>query len=113
MVVHDALPNKQRVASLKEIVEFRHTIFLMQTEFPFSRPFGRANTREACVISSAELYRRLMGRQSCKEVLQFATLSEISANVDGTVNNAKMKGLVQLFGPDKDRVLTLLDFTKV
>jgi hypothetical protein len=100
-------------ASIKEILEFRQAVLLMQTEFPFSRLFGSAKTREACVGSSAEVYKRLVGMQSSRDVLQFATLSEIAINGGGAVDKVKMRKLIQLFRPNKDKVLTLLDFTEV
>lgn len=86
----------------------------MQTDFPFSRLFGRADSREACVTSSAKVYERLVDNQLGNTNLQFATLAKLATTGygDGT-QQAKLKRLINLFRPNKDKELTLLDFTRV
>jgi hypothetical protein len=104
----------QSLASIKELCEFRQTVFLIRADFPFSSLFGRAiSTRADCVECSALVYNRLVGRQMAGDVLRFATLAEIATNEDGLIDTAKMKRLFQLLRPDNDRTLTLLVFTKV
>lgn len=103
----------QHASSLKDILEFRQTVHLMQTDYPFSRLFGRADNREACVASSAKVYDRLVDSQLESTNLQFSTIAKITAaNGDGR-QNEKLKRLMNLFRPNKDKELTLLDFTRV
>jgi hypothetical protein len=103
----------QHAASLKDILEFRQTVDLMQTEYPFSRLFGRADSRDACAASSAKVYEKLVENQSVKTNLQFATLAKIATTKTGETQNNKLKRIINLFRPNKDKELTLLDFTRV
>jgi hypothetical protein len=86
----------------------------MQTDFPFSRLFGRADSREACVSSSAKVYGRLVENQLGSTNLQFATLAKIATTTGGDrTQQERLKRLINLFRPNKDKELTLLDFTRV
>lgn len=86
----------------------------MQTDFPFSRLFGRADSREACVTSSAKVYDRLVDSQLGKTNLQFSTLAAITKTVNSSeAQHEKLKRLIDLFRPNKDKELTLIDFTRV
>lgn len=87
---------------------------LMQTDYPFSRLFGRADSREACVTSSAIVYDRLVDSQLGSTNLQFSTLAKITTTGgSGGAHHEKLKRLTNLFRPNKDKELTLLDFTRV
>jgi hypothetical protein len=99
---------------LKDILEFRQTVDLMQTEYPFSKLFGRADSRDACTASSAKVYEKLVTSQDGESTnLKFATLAEIATNNNGQINQKKMKRLIDVFRPNKDKELSLLDFTRV
>jgi hypothetical protein len=86
----------------------------MQTEYPFSRLFGRADSRDTCAASSAKIYEKLVKSQYTKNPnLQFSTLAKIATTKTGEVQDKKLKQLINLFRPNKDKELTLLDFTRV
>jgi hypothetical protein len=102
------------VSSLKDILEFRQTVHLMQTEYPFSRFFGRADSREACVTSSAKVYDRLVDSQLGNTNLQFSTLAKVTKSTSSDrAQREKLKRLINLFRPNKDKELTPIDFTRV
>jgi hypothetical protein len=85
----------------------------MQTEYPFSSLFGRADSRDACIASSAKIYERLVNIQEVTTNLQFSTLAEIAMDNRGQIIQKKMKRLIDVFRPNKDKELSLLDFTRV
>ena len=86
----------------------------MQTDYPFSRLFGRADSRDACVTSSTKVYGRLVDGQRGYTNLHFSTLAKVAAtSSDDEGRQEKLKRLVNLFRPNKDKELTLLDFTRV
>ena len=86
----------------------------MQTEYPFSKLFGRADSRDACVASSAKVYEKLVTSQEADSAnLKFATLAEIATNSHGQINQKKVKRLIDVFRPNKNKELSLLDFTRV
>lgn len=86
----------------------------MQTEYPFSVLFGQANSRDICAASAANVYERLVFNQSdSSKNLSFATLAIVATNNNGTVKQKVMKKLVEMFRPNKDKELTLLDFIRV
>lgn len=58
------------------------------------------------------MYDRLLLRQSSGEVLHFNLIAELAINRDGTINSDKMKELVRVFRPDREGILTLIDFLK-
>jgi hypothetical protein len=105
---------RQNVSSLKDILEFRQTVHLMQTDFPFSRLFGRADSREACATSSAKIYDRLVDSQLGNANLQFSTLAKVTKTTNSDrAQREKLMRLIKLFRPNKDKELTLIDFTRV
>jgi small-conductance mechanosensitive channel len=86
----------------------------MQTEYPFSKLFGRADSRDACTASSASVYEKLVTCQDGENMnLKFATLAEIATNNTGQINQKKLKRLLDVFRPNKDKELNMLDFTRV
>lgn len=104
--------NVDRV-SVSDLLRFRRMHILMQTDYPFSLAFGLANNREACIESSIKVYEKLLRRQKEKDCLQFGTIAVIAIDPDGNVQQEKMKRLIRLLRPDREGMLTLLDFVKV
>lgn len=84
----------------------------MQRKYPFSSAFGPCNTRDSCIESAQKVYEKLLLRTPDKEVLNFETISLVAMNDDGSLNEAKVKDLIQVFRPDRDGSLTLLEFVK-
>jgi hypothetical protein len=58
------------------------------------------------------VYEHLLLRQYSKEVLHFNVIAELAIDRDGSINNDKMKDLVRLFRPDREGILTTIDFLK-
>jgi hypothetical protein len=86
----------------------------MTTEYPFSVQFGRVNSRDACAASAAIVYDRLVGSQSIESNnLKFSTLAIVASSSSGKVKREEMKNLVEIFRPNKDKELTLVDFIRV
>ncbi len=104
----------QKVSSLKDILEFRQTVHLMQTDYPFSKLFGRADKREACVTSSTNVFKRLVDNQLGSANLKFETLAKIvSPKIVHGLQKQKLKRLITLFRPNKDKELSMIDFIRV
>ena len=80
--------------------------------YPFSYAFGPANSRNICIESGQKVYERLLLRQSPKEVLHFNVIAELAVDRDGSMNSDKMKELVRIFRPDREGILTMIDFLK-
>lgn len=84
----------------------------MDIDFPFSISFGLADTREACIESSQEVYHRLLSATPGSEILHFNTIALVAADRNGTLDRDKLKDLVRLFRPERDGNLSMLDFVK-
>lgn len=84
----------------------------MQADYPFSRLFGKADSREACVTSAKQVYERLVAIQPGSTILQFDTLAKIVTTSSQT-RREKLKRLTNVFRPNRDKELVLLDFTRV
>lgn len=80
--------------------------------YPFSVAFGPADKRKACIESGQKVYERLLLRQSSGEVLHFNAIAQLAINRDGSINSDKMKELVRIFRPDREGILTPIDFLK-
>jgi hypothetical protein len=84
----------------------------MDNPFVFCLAFGLADTRENCIESSQDVYRRLVLRTTDSVVMGFETIAVLAVRGDGTMDQNKLKDLVRLFRPDRDGNLSLLDFVK-
>jgi hypothetical protein len=100
------------VASIDSILQFRTALSLLKTNYPFSALFGLADTRENCVLSSQEVYERLLLKTPDKDVLSFEILALLGVNKNGSLNNNKLRQLVRLFRPDREGDLDCIDFVK-
>jgi hypothetical protein len=54
------------------------------------------------VVSSQEVYKRLLLLASDQSQLQFNTLALIAEQSDGTLDEDKLKDLIRLFRPDRE-----------
>ena len=85
----------------------------MDTDFPFGGAFGAADTREACISCSQELYDRLLLRENgITGALHFNTIALIAMDRDSDLDTEKTKDLIRIFRPDRDGTVTLVDFVK-
>jgi hypothetical protein len=98
--------------SIASILQFRQMLAYMDEDYPFSVPFGPADTRETCVESAQNLYSRLMLLNPDEPVLPFDTLAVLAKDKDGEIKVDEMKNLIRLFRPDRNGNLTCVDFVK-
>jgi hypothetical protein len=84
----------------------------MDNPFVFCAAFGLADTRENCIESSQDVYRRLLIRTTDSVMMSFETIAVLAVQGDGTIDQNKLKDLVRIFRPDRDGNLSLLDFVK-
>jgi hypothetical protein len=105
----------QHSVSVRDLLQFRQSCRLMETNFPFSPAFGIASTRTNCILSAERLYGKLLKRQNksdSRHVLNFETLSAIALEKDSTLDQAKVKKLSRVFRPNRNGELSVLDWCK-
>ena len=76
---------------------------LLHTDYPFSSAWGVADTRINCVKSAAKVYEKLLKRQSDRSALEFSTLAQIATDGEGSIDREKMKMLIKVLRPNKDK----------
>lgn len=97
-------------ASIKDILQFRQAVAMMDDTYPFTPAFGLAKTRAVCVESSERLYETLLKDTPNETLLPFETLSRIAYDSKGQLMRDKTKALIKLFRPDRQGFLTKLEF---
>ncbi|KAG7356332.1 mechanosensitive ion channel [Nitzschia inconspicua] len=98
--------------SISAVLRFRNALNLIQNDHAFSLAFGPTHSREACIQSSQETYKRLLSATPGEQNLHFETLGLITI-VDGNeIDQEKARDLVKVFRPRRDGILTMLDFVK-
>lgn len=102
----------QEALDISSIIQFRQALSFLNTTHPFSIAFGLADARKTCVASSERVFNRLMISNPGREALNFDTLALVTVNMDGSLDEPKLKELVKLVRPDREGNLTLLDFCK-
>ena len=103
---------KVEYISVTALLQFRRSMACLHTAFPFSGSFGLADTRENCVQSAQDVYRRLLLNEPDQTELNFETLALLGLQRDGTLNQAKLKEMIRLFRPNRDGSLSILEFVK-
>lgn len=98
--------------SVSALLQFRRSMACLHTPFPFSGSFGLADSRENCIQSAQQVYRRLRLNAPDEDDLNFETLALLGLQRDGTLNQAKLKEMIRLFRPDRDGTLNIVDFVK-
>mmetsp|Transcript_17151 Transcript_17151/g.41621 ORF Transcript_17151/g.41621 Transcript_17151/m.41621 type:complete len:1437 (-) Transcript_17151:162-4472(-) len=104
-------------ASLKEsvsigaILQFRTSLRKLDSPFPFSYSFGRAESRDRCIQASQDLYLRLLN-YSLDPTLHLNILGLVALERDGSLNVEKLRSLMKVFRPGRDGRLSLIDFVK-
>jgi small-conductance mechanosensitive channel len=84
----------------------------LNSQFPFSVAFGKADSRDGCVTSAFDVYRDLLTCSPEHTELNFDILALIAVEPDGLLNEAKLLEIVKLFRPDREGNLSLIDFVK-
>jgi hypothetical protein len=115
LTLHNYLEPHQHAVSVTDLLQFRQSCRLMETNFPFSPAFGLASTRTKCILSAEKLYGKLLKRQNksdSRDVLNFETLSAIALGTDSTLDQAKVRKLSRVFRPNRKGELSVLDWCK-
>jgi hypothetical protein len=99
-------------ASISAVLSFRKALTFTRKRYPFSFLFGPADSREACIESSQAVYDRLMLGTPLETILPFETLALLTLNETSEIDQEMAKDLVNLFRPDREGYLTVLDFVK-
>lgn len=97
---------------MNALLQFRRALACLHTDFPFSGCFGPAGSREDTIVSSQEVYRRLLLKSDDEDVLNFEVLATIGVFSDGTLDQGKLVELIRLFRPDRDGTLSMVDFVR-
>lgn len=100
------------LVSVDSLLQFRRAMACLRTDFPFSGSFGPAKTREETVVSSQDVFYRLMLRSDDDEYLNFEVLALLGALPDGSLDQPKLIDLIKLFRPDHNGKLKMVDFVK-
>lgn len=101
------------MASISAVLRFRKALTYIEKRYPFSVAFGLADTREACIESAQEVYQRLMMHKKEEEgFLSFETIALLAVDEGYTIDQSKAKSLIKIFRPDRQGMLTMLDFVK-
>jgi hypothetical protein len=111
-LLHSSLLSQNNQISISAVLRFRNALTFIKNDYPFSYAFGPAYSREACIESAQEVYNRLLMRTPGDTSIQFETMALIALDDAGRIDQQKAKDLVKVFRPDRDGVLTLLDFVK-
>lgn len=99
------------IGTISAVLRFRKALLFMQHKYPFSRDFGDAHTREACIESSQALYERLTKHMD-DPTLRFETLALLALDTESEIDQRKAKDMIKLFRPDREGNLTMIDFIK-
>jgi Ca2+-binding EF-hand superfamily protein len=105
---------KQGKIKISSIIQFRTSLSCLNTTVPFGPAFGNAATRQECIVSTEELFRRLLlaTPNQSNGVLTFDTLAMVAIDEYGNLNEDKIRELIRVFRPDREGNLTLIDFAK-
>ena len=103
--------NPTRV-SVNELLQFRRALEYLNTAYPFSGSFGPADTREAMVESSQDVYDRLLLRSPDPYSISFDLIALLGVTKDGNLNHEKLKSLIHIFRPERDGSIPCIDFVK-
>ena len=102
----------EEIISVSALLQFRRSMAMLNTPTPFGGAFGLADTREHCIQSAQDLYRRLLLNEPDQQELNFETLALLGLKSDGTLDQPKLKDIIRLFRPDRDGSLDILHFVK-
>lgn len=103
----------QNHTPISAVLKFRQAVVQLETEFPFSRSFGIADTREKCVLNAQRAFERLRLKNPTEGVLSFEILAHIALDHHtGALDEARVTDLIRVFRPDADGNVTLLDFAR-
>ena len=105
----DLFQDEAAEIAISDIIRFRQSVAFLNTTTPFSRAFGRADNREICIANSQRVYERFLHYEG-GEQMHFNTIAKLC--IDGDLDEEKLRKLIKLFRPDREGILTKLDFVK-
>lgn len=107
-----SLTLENQVASVSAVMQFRRGLAHMDTDQPFGAVFGPAETREACVVCSQNLYGRLLKLDvTVGDDLHFNAIASIAVDPwTGELDQEKANELIRIFRPERNGGMSLLDF---
>lgn len=94
------------------MLNFRKALTFIKKNYPFSRAFGSANTREECINSAQATYARLMKRTPNATQLPFETIAILAVDEKGKIDHEVVQPFIKLFRPDRNGNLSMLDFVR-
>jgi hypothetical protein len=104
---------QQNSPDIGDIIQFRQSLQYLGSRVPFGLCFGPSATRHECVETSEIVYNRLLQSLPGRSVLTFDVLVTLAMrDRNGELDEDMLSKLIVLFRPDRDGVLTLLDFAK-
>lgn len=102
--------DKNSAASIRDVLQFRRALELMDESHPFGEAFGEAAKRDDCIMSAHEIYSRLMKLTPKEKTLPFESLVMIAQGLEEEEAHYKRGALLKLFRPDRDKKVPLLAF---
>jgi hypothetical protein len=79
--------------TVNEILQFRRALEYLHTPYPFSGSFGLADCRETTIVSSQEVYERMLLRSPDPNALHFDVVALLGVQSEGQLNQDKLKSL--------------------
>jgi hypothetical protein len=77
--------------------------FISETDSFFKGiAWGSVQFRERMVLSSQDVYRRLLLSTPELETLNFDVLAQVAMAQDGSLDQEKLKQMIRIFRPDRD-----------
>lgn len=101
-----------RIIDINDILQFRRALVYMNGTHPFSKAFGRADSRRECIDSAQILYHMLLHRYPDRKALPFEALLALAVNNLGGVDQEKARTVARLFHPDANLDVTLSAFVQ-
>jgi hypothetical protein len=103
---------EEQVASVSAVMQFRRGLAHMDTDLPFGTAFGTADTREACVLCSQNLYEHLLLFDGTKGGdLHFNAIAAIALDPrNDYLDQEKARDLIRIFRPERNGEISMINF---
>lgn len=100
----------QEDISISGILQFRHSLSFIEGRYMFSIAWGDVSYRDRMVVSTQEVYRRLLLQSPDESVLKFEVLAMAALKSNGSLDEQKLQALIHLLRPDRDGRLFVIVF---
>jgi len=99
--------------SIRDVLQFRRALDLMDECRPFGEAFGPASTRDDCIMSAHLVYFNLMKLTPGEKILAYDTMTMLAdGDLDKNEQRGKKSALLRLFRPDRQKQVPLLAFVQ-